>query len=96
MKSGVCLIGDLQASVPELSADFFTFSNVFEAGSCFGAPPDFFSKDGQNWGLVLPKWESLEATRWYRERINCLVQYYDGIRVDHALGLCRHWKLAPG
>jgi 4-alpha-glucanotransferase len=64
----------------------------------WGAPPDPFSQQGQDWNL--PPWRpdrlADSGYRPYRDMLQALLRHSDGIRLDHAAGLWRLWWIPPG
>jgi 4-alpha-glucanotransferase len=54
-------------------------------------PPDAFSATGQDWGLPMYRWEAIAAGgyAWMRQRARRMAALFDGIRVDHVVGLYR-------
>jgi 4-alpha-glucanotransferase len=56
-----------------------------------GVPPDAFSAVGQDWGLPAYNWDAIAETdyAWLRQRARRMAALYDGIRVDHVIGLFR-------
>ena len=63
------------------------------ASSCstsrLGVPPDAFSATGQDWGLPTYRWDVIAGTdfAWMRQRARRMAALYDGLRVDHLVGL---------
>lgn len=51
---GISLKGDLPIGVSQDSADAYYHPELFNLDSSAGAPPDYFSEDGQNWGWLRP------------------------------------------
>eukprot|EP00762_Andalucia_godoyi_P005942 ANDGO_00029.mRNA.1 4-alpha-glucanotransferase DPE2 len=97
-KFGVALKGDLPIGVAADSCDATQHPELFHLECCAGAPPDYFSKIGQNWGFPTYKWEAHEADgyRWWRRRLEVLGRYFHAIRIDHVLGLFRIWSIPRG
>ncbi|MBP5625755.1 MAG: 4-alpha-glucanotransferase, partial [Bacteroidales bacterium] len=54
---GVSLKGDLPIGVSADSAEAYWHPELFNLDSATGAPPDYFSTDGQNWGFPTYTWE---------------------------------------
>jgi 4-alpha-glucanotransferase len=95
---GVELMGDLPFVVSTDSADVWSHPDLFKHWLRVGTPPDAFSADGQDWGLPLYDWETLEADgfAWMKERAARLGQLYDAYRVDHVIGLYRTYYRHDG
>ncbi|SMC95519.1 bifunctional glycogen debranching protein GlgX/4-alpha-glucanotransferase [Sporomusa malonica] len=98
---GVRLFGDLPLFVAHDSADVWANPNLFEldeAGNpvkVAGVPPDYFSATGQFWGNPLYKWGEMEKDdyRWWRRRLEVLLQFVDLIRIDHFRGFEAYWEI---
>lgn len=88
---GVAVFGDLPFLVDGDSADVWSRQEEFDRSASVGVPPDAFSETGQDWGLPLPRWSAMEATgyQWMRDRARRMAALYDGLRVDHVVGLFR-------
>jgi 4-alpha-glucanotransferase len=56
-----------------------------------GVPPDAFSETGQDWGLPAYRWEVIAASgyAWFERRAARMTALFDGLRVDHTVGLFR-------
>jgi 4-alpha-glucanotransferase len=89
--NGVALFGDLPFMVDGDSADVWARQQEFDLDVSVGAPPDGFSKTGQDWGMPAYRWEALpgEDYRWLRERARRTADLYDGYRIDHVVGFYR-------
>ena len=76
---GVSLKGDLPIGVSADSADAYWHPELFNLDSTAGAPPDFFSKDGQNWGFPTYNWEEMEKDNyaWWKARLKKMSEYFD-------------------
>ena len=92
---GVSLKGDLPIGVSADSADAYWHPELFNLDSTAGAPPDFFSKDGQNWGFPTYNWEEMEKDNyaWWKARLKKMSEYFDAFRIDHILGFFRIWEI---
>ena len=79
----ISLMGDLPVGVDPHAADTLAYPDKFNKRLSCGAPPDYFSPDGQNWGIVTCRrnWKTL-----WQERFDYLERFYDYLRVDHVLG----------
>lgn len=95
---GVKLMGDLPIGVAFHSADVFFHRSVFHTNWFGGTPPEghsaenpFIHEWGQNWGIPLYDWESMERTgfAWWRERLTRLTEIFGIFRIDHILGFYR-------
>ena len=94
-KKGVALKGDLPIGVSRESADAWQHPELFHLDSQAGAPPDFFSEDGQNWGFPTYNWEEMakDGYAWWRARLGKMAEYFDAYRIDHVLGFFRIWEI---
>ena len=97
-EKGVFLKGDLPIGVGRDSVDAATFPRLFNLDSCAGAPPDFFSAEGQNWGFPTYNWEEMEKDdyAWWKGRLRHMAKYFDAYRIDHILGFFRIWEIPLG
>ncbi len=92
---GVFFKGDLPIGVSADSADAHFHPKLFNLDSCAGAPPDFFSADGQNWGFPTYNWEAMarDGYAWWKRRLLKMAEYFDAFRIDHILGFFRIWEI---
>ena len=87
---GLALMGDLTVGVDPHAADTIAYPGDFNNRLSCGAPPDYFSPDGQNWGIVTCRGNS---EMLWQERFAYLERFYDYLRVDHVLGFFRMWSI---
>jgi len=94
-KKKVYLKGDLPIGVSSDSAEAFWHPELFNLDSCAGAPPDFFSRDGQNWGFPTYNWEAMakDDYAWWKTHLRKMAEYFDAFRIDHILGFFRIWEI---
>ena len=92
---GVSFKGDLPIGVSADSAEAYWHPELFNLDSSTGAPPDFFSKDGQNWGFPTYNWEEMakDDYAWWKARLRKMSRYFDAFRIDHILGFFRIWEI---
>jgi 4-alpha-glucanotransferase len=95
---GVELMGDLPFVVGEESADVWAQPGLFRRDVSLGAPPDDFSKEGQDWGLPAYNWPVMDTDGlgWIRTRTAHAAHLYDRFRLDHVVGYFRMWIKSPG
>ncbi len=95
---GVELMGDLPFVVGDESADVWARPQQFMRDVSLGAPPDDFSKEGQDWGLPAYNWPAMDgdALGWVRARTRHASRLYDRFRLDHVVGYFRMWVKPPG
>ena len=67
----VILTGDLPIGVDRNSVDTWVYPNLFRMNTSTGAPPDYFDKNGQNWGFPTYNWEEMSKDNygWWRARL---------------------------
>ncbi|MEZ5317483.1 MAG: 4-alpha-glucanotransferase [Vicinamibacterales bacterium] len=90
-QAGVTVIGDLPFVAGLHSADVWSRQAEFALDVSTGVPPDAFSATGQDWGLPYYRWDVIARTGFaaMRQRIRRMAALYDGLRVDHLVGLYR-------
>ncbi|XP_010251909.1 PREDICTED: 4-alpha-glucanotransferase DPE2 isoform X2 [Nelumbo nucifera] len=91
----VILKGDLPIGVDRNSVDTWVYPNLFRMNTSTGAPPDYFDKNGQNWGFPTYNWEEMSKDNygWWRARLSQMAKYFTAYRIDHILGFFRIWEL---
>ena len=89
---GIVLKGDLPIGICRDSVEVQQHPELFHLDSQTGAPPDYFSSKGQNWGYPTYNW-SEGLCRMLRQRLSHLSQYFDALRLDHVLGYFRIWEI---
>ncbi|MED6204779.1 4-alpha-glucanotransferase dpe2, variant 2 [Stylosanthes scabra] len=94
-KKRVVLKGDLPIGVDRNSVDTWVYPNLFRMNTSTGAPPDYFDKNGQNWGFPTYNWEEMSKDNygWWRARLTQMAKYFTAYRIDHILGFFRIWEL---
>ncbi|KVI12197.1 Carbohydrate-binding-like fold [Cynara cardunculus var. scolymus] len=94
-EKGVVLKGDLPIGVDRNSVDTWVYPNLFRMNTATGAPPDYFDKNGQNWGFPTYNWEEMSKDNyaWWRARLSQMANYFTAYRIDHILGFFRIWEL---
>lgn len=92
---GISLKGDLPIGVSADSADAYFHPELLHLDSSAGAPPDFFSRDGQNWGFPTYNWDEMakDGYMWWKTRLRHMSRYFDAFRIDHILGFFRIWEI---
>jgi len=75
---GIVLKGDLPIGVDPLSVDVWTNPHLFRLHKQTGAPPDYFSTEGQNWGFPTYNWEEMAKDNyaWWRQRLAVMEKYF--------------------
>ena len=89
--AGVRVFGDLPFMVSGDSPDVWARKNEFILDATVGVPPDAFSETGQDWGLPPWRWDVMQSTgfQWMRGRARRTAALFDGVRIDHLVGLYR-------
>ena len=92
---GVILKGDIPIGICRDSAPAWVHGPLFHFDGQAGAPPDAFSKQGQNWGFPTYNWEEMSKDdyAWWRARLSHMGKYFDAYRIDHVLGFFRIWEV---
>lgn len=94
-KCGVALKGDIPIGISRCSVEAWQYPHLFNFSQQAGAPPDFFSADGQNWGFPTYNWDEMEKDdyTWWKNRFAHFADYFDAYRIDHILGFFRIWEI---
>src|SRR5690606_15841475 len=63
-----------------------------------GAPPDFFTAGGQDWGLAPPSPVALREDDHaaYRQMMNAVIRHAGALRIDHAMSLWQPFFVPRG
>ncbi len=97
-KAGVFIKGDIPILINRDSSDVWEHQEIFDISLAAGAPPDYFSKEGQYWGFPIYRWDVLEKTgyRWWQKRLRLAEKLYHIYRLDHLVGFFRIWAIPEG
>jgi malto-oligosyltrehalose synthase/4-alpha-glucanotransferase len=103
-RRSVRIMGDLPFYVNHDAADVWAHRELFSvdsAGSILtmaGVPPDYFSADGQLWGMPVYNWEAMRGDNfaWFVSRIRRNSTYFDVLRLDHFRAFASYWEVAAG
>jgi 4-alpha-glucanotransferase len=92
---GVDLMGDIPILLNADSADVWHLRRFFDTERAAGAPPDMYSRYGQNWGFPLYRWDELERAGYsfWKDRLTVADRFYTMYRIDHVLGFFRIWAI---
>lgn len=92
---GVILKGDIPIGISPQSVEAWAEPRYFNLNSQAGAPPDDFSRNGQNWGFPTYNWKAImeDGTQWWVKRLQFMANYFDAYRIDHVLGFFRIWDI---
>jgi 4-alpha-glucanotransferase len=93
---GILLKGDLPILMNDDSADVWSHRDFFDLSLQAGAPPDYYSTTGQNWGFPVYNWSELEKAgySWWKDRLRHAARYFHAFRIDHVLGFFRIWSIS--
>ncbi|MBC7390706.1 MAG: 4-alpha-glucanotransferase [Opitutaceae bacterium] len=100
-KINVHFFGDLPFYVSHDSVDVWANPEIFSldknGDSIFiaGCPPDYFSEDGQRWGMPVFRWDVLKKQNydWWIKRLAKNMELYDLLRLDHFMAFSRYWNI---
>ena len=92
---GIALKGDIPIGINRESVDAWATSDWFHFDQQAGAPPDYFSTLGQNWGFPTYNWKKMrnDDFSWWKNRFVKMADYFDAYRIDHILGFFRIWEI---
>lgn len=95
LSKNILIKGDIPLLVSNESADAWENPKYFDSTKKVGAPPDYYSEEGQDWGLPMYNWESHHAEnfKWWKKRLSYAENFFDLYRIDHVLGLFRVWAI---
>ncbi len=94
----VGLIADLAIGMDRSGSHAWSRQHEVLDGLSIGAPPDYYSTTGQNWGLTTFSPRGL-ATSGYAPFIDTLracLRHVGGLRIDHVMGMSRLWLIPEG
>lgn len=91
----VILKGDIPIGVNRQGCDVWQEPRYFNLNGQAGAPPDDFSRNGQNWGFPTYNWDEMikDGCLWWVRRFKNMQKYFDAYRIDHVLGFFRIWEI---
>lgn len=94
-RKGVALMGDIPVCVARNSVETWATPQFFHLRQQAGLPPDFFSRDGSNWGSPTYNWEVMESDgyNWWKRRLKHIETFFDAVRIDHVIGFFRIWEI---
>ncbi len=97
-RHGIFMKGDIPILINRDSADVWQYPELFDLSLQAGAPPDFYSQEGQNWGFPLYRWDMLEHTDYsfWKKRLEIAQKFYHIYRLDHIVGFFRIWAIPEG
>jgi 4-alpha-glucanotransferase len=100
-RRGILIFGDMPIFVAHDSVDVWVNRHLFELDDrgqptvVAGVPPDYFSATGQRWGNPHYRWKLMEQDdfAWWMQRIECHLQMFDLVRIDHFRGFEAYWEI---
>ena len=97
-EAGILLKGDVPILMSEDSVDVWASRGYFDLSWRAGAPPDMYSRQGQNWGFPVYDWDRLarDGCRWWTDRLVQAGKFFHAFRIDHVLGFFRIWAIPRG
>ncbi|WP_100340702.1 malto-oligosyltrehalose synthase [Mucilaginibacter auburnensis] len=103
-KKGVVLFGDMPFYISYDSVDVWSNPELFKLDKegriqgVAGVPPDYFSAEGQLWGMPVYHWDILKEQKykWWLQRIRKNLEYFDLIRLDHFRAFSDYWEVPGG
>lgn len=92
---GLALKGDIPIGINRQSVDAWDTAQLFNFDQQTGAPPDYFSSFGQNWGFPTYNWKKMQKNgfKWWMTRFEKMADFFDAYRIDHILGFFRIWEI---
>ncbi|MCL1849213.1 MAG: 4-alpha-glucanotransferase, partial [Clostridiales bacterium] len=98
---GIKLVGDIPFYLSEDSAEVWSHREMFavddkgEFLAVAGAPPDYFTPDGQRWGNPIYNWDFMEKEGyfWWTQRMKSALERFDYVRIDHFRGFESYWSI---
>jgi len=92
------LISDLAVGMDNGGSHAWSRPGDVMIGMSVGAPPDYYSAEGQNWGLTTfsPRALVAEGFAPYIATLRAALCHAGGVRIDHVMGLMRLWLIPEG
>ncbi len=100
-KKRIRIFGDIPIYIDYNSADVWSHPEYFQLRNnrsmkvVAGVPPDYFSEEGQRWGMPLFNWHVMEKDQynWWLRRIEKNLEWFDLLRLDHFRGFSAYWEI---
>jgi 4-alpha-glucanotransferase len=94
----VGLIADLAIGMDPDGAHAWARPDETLQGLTIGAPPDYYSAEGQNWGLTgfSPRGLAANGFAPFIDTLRANLRHSGGLRIDHVMGLSRLWLIPQG
>lgn len=92
------LMGDIPILLSSESFEVKNSPELFDLNFTAGAPPDMYSKQGQNWGFPIYNDVEMEKThfQFWKERLKTASRLYHIFRIDHIVGFFRIFAIPLG
>lgn len=92
------LYTDLALGSDPAGSDAWAFPDLFAAGARAGAPPDAFSRDGQEWGFppLDPAALRRDGHRFWTRLLGAGFGHAGALRIDHAMWMARLFWIPEG
>ncbi|AZG78011.1 glycogen debranching protein GlgX [Methylocystis rosea] len=89
---------DLAIGAAPDGAESWSRAGCFVDGFSIGAPPDAFSREGQNWGLPPPNPIEIGKNGGadFAELLRANMRHAGALRIDHVMGLARLFVIPDG
>jgi glycogen operon protein len=89
---------DLAIGAAPDGAECWSRAGSFVDGFSIGAPPDAFSREGQNWGLPPPNPIDMEKSGGadFAALLRANMRHAGALRIDHVMGLARLFVIPDG
>lgn len=102
--AGISFFGDMPFYVSYDSVDVWANPEIFcldkdrNMTGVAGVPPDYFSEDGQLWGMPTFNWNKLRETnyQWWVQRLKKNLELFDLLRIDHFRAFQDYWQVPAG
>jgi len=96
MKVG--LVADLAIGMAPSGSHAWSRQSDVLHGLGIGAPPDYYSTEGQSWGVTTFSPRGLAASGYepFIETLRACLRHAGGIRIDHIMGMSRLWLVPDG
>ena len=92
------LISDIAVGMDPRGSHAWCSPGEILTGLSVGAPPDLLNQQGQNWGLTALSPTGLKDGGYagFIATLRASMRHAGGVRIDHAMGLCRLWLVPDG
>jgi 4-alpha-glucanotransferase len=96
MKVG--LIADLAIGTDADGSHAWSRPDDLLSSLSIGAPPDYYSAEGQNWGLAALSPRALIQNGFspFIDTLRASLRHSGGLRIDHVMGMSRLWLIPQG